>query len=330
VPLPPEPAEALFLTVQPNHEVLVYLDEADASAVWPLARMARRTSAPGDPVQTFVLTRETVYQALESGLGLEEVRRFLQEHSRTGLADNVAASLAEWGRKREALVIRTGVTLAAAPAGRLERVTESPRARHLSHQFVLLPRTTARAHAPARAGPAWRVDAEGLFHATLQADSIALARLGQFTDPAGDGWQMSAASVRRARDRGIPADQVIGWAEEHLDGPLPPLVETRLRNWAGAARVFLGPLLMLQVADPRARDALLGDAHFRSLLAGHVPPDWFAVRPEGQAEIERFLTGLGFSLTGSARLAELPAAEGVPAEAEDTEAPRRRGRPKRR
>ena len=31
-----------FLVVQPNHEVLAYLDVADAAAVWPLAQMARR------------------------------------------------------------------------------------------------------------------------------------------------------------------------------------------------------------------------------------------------------------------------------------------------
>src|SRR5262249_8464583 len=50
--------EGKFLTVQPNHDVLVYLDVADASAVWPLAQIGERTSSPGSRVQTFALTRE--------------------------------------------------------------------------------------------------------------------------------------------------------------------------------------------------------------------------------------------------------------------------------
>ena len=42
-----------FLVVQPNHEVQVYLNAADASAVWPLAQLARRVSGAGEVVQTF-------------------------------------------------------------------------------------------------------------------------------------------------------------------------------------------------------------------------------------------------------------------------------------
>ena len=64
--------------------------------------MARRVSAPGERVQTFALSRESVYQALESGLTPEAIRDFLSRHSKTGLPDLVAHSLAEWGRKREA------------------------------------------------------------------------------------------------------------------------------------------------------------------------------------------------------------------------------------
>src|SRR5262249_24062494 len=64
-----EPAhDPKFLTVQPNFDVQVYLNVADASAVWPLSQMARRTSTGAGLVQTFALTRESVYQAQESGL----------------------------------------------------------------------------------------------------------------------------------------------------------------------------------------------------------------------------------------------------------------------
>src|SRR5262249_32276587 len=42
--VPPPAHDPRFLTVQPNYDVQAYLDVADASAVWPLAQMARQTS----------------------------------------------------------------------------------------------------------------------------------------------------------------------------------------------------------------------------------------------------------------------------------------------
>src|SRR5262249_26118153 len=130
-----------FLAVQPNHEVLVYLDSADVRAVWPLARMGRRTGG-GHRVQTFGLTRESVYQALESGLKLEEIQQFLSEHSRTGLPANVAQSLSDWGRRREALVLRTDVALGVFPPGR-SSLQAVARARAVGDRCVLLPKTAA-------------------------------------------------------------------------------------------------------------------------------------------------------------------------------------------
>lgn len=114
--------EPKFLTIQPNHEIVAYLNEADPRAVWPLAQMAQRVSARGERVQTFALSRESVYQALESGLTPEAIRDFLSRHSKMGLPDLVAHSLAEWGRKREALIFRTGMTLGAYPPGRPVRL----------------------------------------------------------------------------------------------------------------------------------------------------------------------------------------------------------------
>jgi hypothetical protein len=315
-------ADSRFLTVQPNHEVQAYLDDADASAVWPLAQMARRVSATGGLVQTFALTRDSVYQALESGLTLEEIRQFLLTHSKTGLPDNVARSLSDWGHKREALVLRTEVALGASPPGSGDSFHDAPRGKRVGERFVLLPRTAARGAKGClvvdhkdRPHPVWEVDEEGRVSVAKAADSIALARLGQFADPCPGGWQITAASVRRARDRGIPAEQILDWLDGHLANELPPVVETAIRNWSGASRVFLGSLLMLQVPEPQACAMILSSRRFRPLLLGHVPPNWFIVQPEKQAELERLLTELGFAVGSSYRLTEPregDAAEAVP------------------
>jgi hypothetical protein len=312
---PPE-YDPKFLTIQPNFEVLAYLDAADPSAVWPLAQMARRASAAGGLVQTFALTRESVYQALESGLSLDEVRQFLLEHSKTGLPANVGQSLVEWGRRREALVLRTDVALAAHPPGQEDSLPGSSKARPVGDRFVILPRTAARAQKEgtvldhrAFAHPAWRVDEDGRVRVSEGADSVTLARLGQFADPDGKAWRITAASIGRARDRGIPAEQVLGWLHDHLTGALPPVVETAIRNWSRPAEVFLGSLVMLQVRQPQACAMILTSRQFQPLLLGHVAPDWFIVRPEKRAELEQLLAELGFTVGGAYQLAAGPAAD---------------------
>lgn len=320
-----------FLTVQPNFEVLLYLDRADASAVWPLAQMARRVSSASGLVQTFALTRESVYQALESGLKVEEIRRFLLEHSKTGLPANVDQSLAEWGQKREALVLRTDVLIGAFPPGDRTAAQQFPKGRPLSDQFLLLPRTAARHHQGhpllnhrAIARPVWRVEEDGRVSVQTGADAVALARLGQFADPDGNGWKITAASVRRAREHGISAEQILGWLEDHLANALPAMLETAIRNWSSPGKVFLDNLILLQVHQPQACAMILASQEFQPLLLGHVPPNWFIVRPERREELERLLAELGFSVGGSYKLTGL--SEEEPSRTEGRRERKRKGR----
>jgi hypothetical protein len=301
--------EPKFLTVQPNHEIVVYLDSADAGAVWPLAQMARRSPSAGGRVQTFALTRDSVYEALESGLTLEQMRHFLVEHSRTGLPANVAQSLTEWGRKREALVVRTEVALGVFPPGGPSPFPDSPKARPVGDGCMLLPKTAARGFHrglvvdhQAFPRPLWRVDEEGQVSVMDEADSVTLARLGQFADPSAAGWKITAASVRRAREWGIPAEQLLGWLQDHLANALSPLVETALRNWSSPAGVFLGNLRMLQVPQPQACAMMRTSQRFQALLLGHIPPDWFIIRAEKSEELEQLLKELGFAVSSSYRL----------------------------
>ncbi len=305
--------EPKFLTVQPNHEMMAYLNVADPRAVWPLAQMARRVSAPGEPVQTFALSRESVYQALESGLTAETIREFLSRHSKTGLPDLVAHSLADWGRKREALIFRTGIALGAGPPGSASPFAGLARARPVADPFVLLPPTATRGlkeclvrNHHAFAQPAWQVDEEGRVRVTDAADSVCLARLAQFADPEGKHWVITAASVGRARERGIPAEQILGWLDDHLSHELPPIIKTAICNWSSPTAVFLGELVMLQVNQPQAYEMVRDSPRFQSLLLGAFPPNWFVVRPEKRPELERLLTELGFAVGASWKQSAIP------------------------
>ena len=73
-----KPEKARFLTVQPNLEVVAYLESADAPQICKLSRFAACAPRTSGPVQTFALRRESLYLALESGLTLDEACGFVE------------------------------------------------------------------------------------------------------------------------------------------------------------------------------------------------------------------------------------------------------------
>ncbi len=305
VEIPDPKGREPFLTVQPNHEILAYLDTADAAQVATLSRIAARTSAAAGQVQTFALSRDTVYRALESGLTLEAIRSFLVDQGRTPLPNTVALALAEWTKKRESLVLRQNVTVAVAPRGAiLPKVDSSARAlgesatllapmtrKQVTHKFdgwlVLdhggpLPRT-------------WTADERGLIHVD-QGDSVSFVRLARIAERTPDGWRITEKSMAGARQKGMSAEQVLACLREHLIHGIPPLLETAIRNWMRRGSAFFGKLLLFRVVDPQACAALLTSGAFRPFVARYIPPDWFIIHDDKAAEARRLLRELGFAL----------------------------------
>ena len=144
-----KPGDARFLTVQPNLEVVAYLESADARQICTLSRFAAAASRAGGPVQTFALRRESLYGALESGMTLDEVRTFLIEHGKTELPANVERMLSEWAGRRESLVLRTKVVLALGPS------ETRTRGRALNSNVYLLPSVTDKI--AAKEFPGWTI-----------------------------------------------------------------------------------------------------------------------------------------------------------------------------
>ena len=93
--MPPEQPGQRFLIVQPNFDVLAYLDQADASSAGFLGRIAEGDSATSGPIRTFRITQTSVYQAQESGLSLAQIVEFFEQHSRRAKAtSNICANVA--------------------------------------------------------------------------------------------------------------------------------------------------------------------------------------------------------------------------------------------
>jgi hypothetical protein len=302
------------LTIQPNHEILLYLDVADGPAVTTLGQIASRESGAGI-VQTFKLTRDSVYGALEGGMTPAAIESFLSARSRSGLPANVSKSLAEWSRKRDAVVVRSGVAVGA----NLPKGQEALRGRAVGERFVV---TAARAVgkglrdlclAAESAAPvqSWKIDECGRISPGEPMSLIGGARLRRFAVFSEGTWRITPQSVRAARDLGIAGEQILGWLSAHLSHQLPAVMATAIKNWAGArGKAFLGDLVVLQVRDPRAYEALRVSARLRPFLVGAIAPDCFVVTADKRDELSKLLGELGFALDAACTLeaVALPAA----------------------
>lgn len=233
---------------------------------------------------------------------------------------------------RRLFVLRTGISLLAGSANAIDVLAAGVKGHRLSEQYLILPKTAGRKLGSVRicrgndGVRAGRTAEDGVLKGVDGLHGVAFARLGQFADKVSDDWRISAESVRRARERGITAEQILDWLRAFLLEDIPSLLETMIRNWAGGARLFLGPLLMLQITQRQACAAVLKSSRVQPFLIGHIPPDWFLVHPNKKKELERLLTELGFTITGAYRLAPPVDAVPTPAPASKKRAARRKKR----
>jgi hypothetical protein len=328
-----KPGDARFITVQPNLEVVAYLESADARQICTLSRFAAAASLAGGPVQTFALRRESLYGALESGMTLDEVRTFLIEHGKTELPANVHRMLSEWAGRRESLVLRTKVVLALGPS------ETRTRGRALNSNAYLLPSVTDKI--AAKEFPGWTIlDHEDKPERTWTTDelgsltvnsghSISRLRLARIADRTAARWQITQQSVGRARMSGMTADQILGWLGGHLTAKVPALLEVAVRNWTGRQGIKLSQVQLLRIMQPQAKEALLQSATFRPFLAGHIPPEWFLIRDDHLSEARALLERLGFTIGDSLDPPRLGAAQD-PAKDSQSVILRIRSDPKRR
>lgn len=124
-PAPEEPPVEP-LVVQPNFEVVAGAF-ASPYARFQLARIAE--TAPGHETTTYRLTRRSIQAARQRGIGLEEMLRFLEQHSGRPLPQNVEATLTEWAGQYGQIALRRGYVLQAEDAALLERVRRDRRVR---------------------------------------------------------------------------------------------------------------------------------------------------------------------------------------------------------
>ena len=305
--------------VQPNFDIIVYMDRVSAPQLAFLERCAERSQAQKHTAH-YRLTRESIYRGLESGLTLDELVSTLQTDSQTELSQNILVELREWAALRERIFLRRQANLLefSSPQALKAGQTQGLKGTIVADRFLLL-------HT---APPAFSWDeinyAETLpsnltlnetghidWKPTKHRDLLTAVQLDRWAESTADGsWQLTRESIRRALKPGRKLSELLSLLQNRvfptatirkyeLPPPsIPALLELALRSWAGTNYpITLQNVILIQCPSEKIYQAVIASPLMQSLLKGHQAPDLLFADPAQIETLRQQLNWLGWKVT---------------------------------
>jgi hypothetical protein len=299
--------------VQPNFDVIAYLDRMTPATIGFLGKVAERKPSDGG-VAIYRLTRETVYAGLENGLSLPVVIEELERGAGQPLPATIRRALEDWSAKRERLTLYTQAELLeyADTVLRDAALARQPQlGLPLGERFILVsqtppPRALSGATVIDYLQPPVRcleVAEDGRIELDPSAaDFLIRGELAQWVTPAPsdpNDWRLCGESVGRAAQGGWTAEQILAGLEARSRKPIPSLAQVAVRAWArkrqGRAVTGMEKTLVLQFADETAAGAVASSALFQPLLGARLGPRTFLVDAKQQKALTALLDQFGLA-----------------------------------
>ena len=302
--------ERKFLLIQPNFDVVAYLEQADSPSASYLGRLAEGASAGSGPVRTFRLTQQSVYQAEEGGLSETEIVAFLRRHSLREPPLNVLKSIADWSGKRESLTLHHDVTLVAF-------TTEEDRDTFLKRRpgtpcgtrFVITTETVtdkllggqpSHVNHPQGGRRTLTINDHALITTHGPLDILQKARLMRIAEPTSIGWRITGESMRLAVLMGLKPTWIHRYLDEHLISPAPALITHAIDAWMGKGpSLELSDAILLFVANEKLFEAMVRSDRLRPFLLGSPGTHWLAVEKGSRKKLTAVLKELGYQVVES-------------------------------
>jgi Helicase conserved C-terminal domain len=285
-PWHPSPADAQprsdqpAWVVQPNFEILVYLDRVAADLLPMLDQHAERIQVEAH-IARYRLTHEAVYAGLEQGGTLDALVGTLRRGAGKELPQNVLTTLQEWARQREQITVyRQARLLEYRDARARQKALDAGQTgTPIGQRFVLLlPATDLRGktridYAKPRS-PCLAATELGTITLTKPADLFLTATLDAWAERTADGgWQCTAMSVAAALTAQQQIATLLGLLKDHLTHPVPPLIEVALRAWAGDRPTStLGTALVFRCQQPAVVRVIAQSESFRPYIREVLGP----------------------------------------------------------
>jgi hypothetical protein len=304
-PKPSAPGQAPWI-VQPNFDVIVYLDHTTPEQLAFMERHAERAAAQQHTAQ-YRLTRESVYRGLESGTSLEALLAELQHGALAALPQNVVVEIRAWAALRESITLHKRARLIEFPSSQARAAALDKRLHGtpVGERFVLLTGQTPQDLGQARIDyahplPACLSVAEDGTLTFKQAppDLILRPQLDRWAERKSENeWQLTLASVAQALAAGARLPDLFRLLEARLVRSIPAILETALRAWAGKRpAVEIENVIVLRCDDPRLLQIIAASKKLKTSLRGVLAPDALIVNAAQLEALQEQLAWAGIQI----------------------------------
>jgi len=322
-PAPPAPPIPQFLFVQPNFEIVAYRQGLNPPLIGRLSRFAWWERI--GPASTLVLTPESIYRGLESGLSGEAIRDWLASKAVRSLPDGVAGAIATWAGQRERLTYYAAATLIEfGSAEELEAALESwpedstPPPVRLNDRLLLIERETAIPfqrfrlagsrdyRRPPEACVEVEPDGVTLSADPSRGDLFVEAEIAKFADPVPESdplrrrFVASPVSIRRGLEEGLNTEALEDWFRRRTNEPTPPALRLLLGTVESSDvnGLTVDRPLVVRVPEPEWLDGLYQHPATKEMLGERLGPNAAEVRPAiHPSTLQTALEGLGIAIT---------------------------------
>jgi len=292
--------------VQPNFDVIVYLDRATPKQLAFMERHAERVQAQQHTVH-YRLTRASVYRGLESGATLDDLLSELQNSAGANLPQNIVVEIREWAALRERITLRRQARLLEFPDARSRQAAlqEKIQGVLIGERFILLDSPDAPIEVKARVDYArplptcLSITEDGVIKLTHAAPDLVIEpRLDRWAERRSrDTWQLTQVSVTSALKAGARLGDLLNLLKGRLTRPLPPLLEIALRAWAGdRPNVEMETVVILRCDEPDVFQAIANSKKIKPYLRGTLAPDLIVVESQHVEALKERLAWIGLKL----------------------------------
>jgi len=313
------PSAGPIWVVQPNYDVVVYLDNISPQQLAFIERHGERKQAEAHTAH-YILTRESIYQGLQTGTTIEEVLATLRDGAQVELPQNVERELREWAERREQLSIQTKTRLIEFPSSKTRDLALQAglKGRPIGELFVMVePGAQIKAALKSVFGlqtipeidyaqpphPCLLVAEDGTLTQTGDTRDLLLkGQLAQYAEPvSANRWRITTASLQAARQAGVNAKTFLAFLTPRTTVPVPPLLEVAIRNALGkGSEVQGGNVFVLHIKEKKLYTAITTSLLLKPLIRDVPGPDTIVIDPDKLKEFKKQLEWLGIKLTAYA------------------------------
>jgi hypothetical protein len=299
--------------VQPNFDVVAFLNQASPTQLAFLERHAERVKIQQHTAQ-YRITRQAVYQGLESGTKLEELLALLDEGTAHPLPQNVLIEIREWAALRESMVLhRQGYLIEfALPEARQaalqdKQVVGTP----LGERFLLvkppnIPFITSRIDYQRPLPRSLHVTAKGVLTLTEASDLFIEAELDKWAKRQADGkWLLTEETVSAAVRSDLPVETLFKLLADRLTHSLPPLLKVAIESWTGDPHSVMMQNVTVLRCEQAVFKAITSTDTFKPYLLGRLAPDALVVQSDKVEELRNLLGWMGLTMNETLEVKEL-------------------------